>query len=76
MIERAIAAATHGRYLVAPAAGGGPAPLLIGFHGYGEPAEAQLDRLRAIPGVERWTVVAIQGLHRFYQQEKPARAGT
>ncbi len=34
-----IAAATHGRYLVARADGPGPAPLLVGFHGYGEHAE-------------------------------------
>jgi predicted esterase len=44
------------------------AGLLVGFHGYAEGAEAQLTRLRAIPGSDRWTLVAIQGLHRFYQR--------
>jgi predicted esterase len=41
--------------------------MLIGFHGYAENAEAQLERLRAIPGGERWLRVSIQALHRFYQ---------
>ena len=68
MIERTIAAATHGRYLVEPPASNGAAPLLVGFHGYAEGAETQLDRLRAIPGADRWRLVAIQGLHRFYQR--------
>lgn len=40
--------------------------MLVGFHGYGEDAEAQLERLRSIPGSERWLIVSIQGLHRFY----------
>jgi hypothetical protein len=41
--------------------------MLVGFHGYAESADVQLDRLRAIPGTERWLLVSIQGLHRFYQ---------
>jgi predicted esterase len=68
VIERAIAAATHGRYLVAPPEHDRPSPMLVGFHGYGEGAEAQLERLRSIPGAERWVIVSIQGLHRFYQR--------
>jgi predicted esterase len=66
-LTRTIETTTHGRYLVVPAAGG-PAPLLVGFHGYAEPADAHLDRLRLIPGVERWTIVCVQGLHRFYER--------
>lgn len=42
--------------------------MLVGFHGYAENAEVQLERLRAIPGSSRWLVVSIQGLHRFYQR--------
>ena len=42
--------------------------MLVGFHGYAEGAGAQLTRLREIPGSDRWTLVAIQGLHRFYQR--------
>ena len=68
MIERTIAAGTHGRYLIEPPSAAGPAPMLVGFHGYGEGADAQLERMRRIPGADRWLLVAIQGLHRFYQR--------
>ena len=67
---RTIAVGTHGRYLVAAptgSAGSTGAPLLVGFHGYAEEAELQLERLRAIPGADRWLVASIQGLHRFYR---------
>jgi predicted esterase len=66
--ERIIKAAVRGRYLSIPATTPGPAPLLLGFHGYAEDAEAQLDRLRSIPGSDRWLTVSIQALHRFYQR--------
>ena len=68
MIERSISTGTHGRYLVVPPASAGPAPIVMGFHGYAEGAEAQLERLRAIPGTERWLLVSVQGLNRFYQR--------
>ena len=42
--------------------------MLIGFHGYAEAAEAQLARLQAIPGAERWLAVSVQALNRFYQR--------
>ncbi len=67
MIERSIVVNTHGRYLVVPPADV-PAGVLVGFHGYAEGAGLQLERLRAIPGSDRWVLVAIQGLHRFYQR--------
>ena len=67
MIERHVQTPTHGRYLVRPPDIRDPAPTLVGFHGYAESAEVQLDRLRAVPGTERWLLVSIQGLHRFYQ---------
>ena len=70
MIERAIATGTHGRYLIEPPASAGPAPLLVGFHGYGEGADTQLERMRRIPGAEGWRLVSIQGLHRFYQRRE------
>ena len=63
-----IAATTHGRYLVARAVGPGPAPLLVGFHGYGEHAERHLAELDRIPGSTRWTRVAVQALHRHYSE--------
>jgi predicted esterase len=68
VIERTIATAVHGRYLTIPAVASGPAPILVGFHGYGEDAETQLERLRAIPGSDRWLLVSIQALHRFYER--------
>jgi predicted esterase len=42
--------------------------MLVGFHGYAEDAEEQLERLRAIPESTRWICVSIQALHRFYQR--------
>ena len=46
---------------------GSPRGLLVGFHGYLENAEIQMERLAGIPGVEAWTLVSVQGLHRFYK---------
>jgi predicted esterase len=68
VIEHAIPSGTHGRFLIEPPASSGPAPVLIGFHGYGEGADAQLERMRRVPGADRWVLVSIQGLHRFYQR--------
>ena len=48
MTEHVVETVTHGRYLLE-----GPpdaALLVAGFHGYGESAEAQLERLRRLPG--------------------------
>jgi predicted esterase len=68
VVARVLLTQTHGRYLVVPSATRGPAPILVGFHGYGEGADTHLDRLRAIDGSEQWLLVSIQGLHRFYQR--------
>lgn len=69
--ERTISVGSHGRYLIAlpdaARSAADDAPLLVGFHGYGEDPELQLDRLRAIPDASRWLIVSIQGLHRFYR---------
>lgn len=81
--DRSISVTTHGRYLVAAAAhfaAAAPAPpdrsldlpVLIGFHGYGEDASTHLTRLQAIPGVDRWLIVSVQGLHRFYERKSGA----
>src|SRR5688500_13691144 len=64
MTTHHIEARVHGRYLVERGGDGG---LLIGFHGYGETAEAHIAELLKIPGVDQWTVVAIQALHPFYK---------
>jgi predicted esterase len=58
---------THGRVLVRAASEVPGAGLLVGFHGYAETAGIQLERLAAIPGADAWTVVAVQGLNRFYR---------
>ncbi|HEV7500620.1 MAG TPA: dienelactone hydrolase family protein [Vicinamibacteria bacterium] len=63
---RSIAATTHGHYLVEAPQERGPHPLLVGFHGYGETAEAHLTQLRRIPGSSRCVLVSVQGLHLFY----------
>ena len=68
MDARTIATRTHGRYVVAPPADGGTAPVLVGFHGYAESAEHALARLSSSDETARWLRVAIQGLNRFYQR--------
>src|SRR6185436_5052168 len=59
MESRAIATLIHGTYLVEPAtppweAPAEGAPLLVGFHGYGENAAIHLAELGRIPGSGRW----------------------
>ena len=41
--------------------------MVVGFHGYMENAEIQMARLTTLPGAERWTLISVQGLHRFYK---------
>ena len=60
---RTIGATVHGRYLVRS---GPPERLLVGFHGYAENAERHIVEMTRIPGVENWTVAAVQALHPFY----------
>jgi len=61
-----IAAITHGRYLVHRGDAGEGAPLLVGFHGYGENAERHLEQLRRIEGAGEWLLCAVGALHPFY----------
>jgi predicted esterase len=56
---------THGRVLVQDAVDA--AAVIVGFHGYMEDAGTQMRRLADIAGAERWTLVSVQGLHRFYR---------
>ena len=60
-----LATTIHGRVLVREAAD--PIAAVVGSHGYMESAEIQMARLEALPGSERWTLIAVQGLHRFYR---------
>jgi predicted esterase len=64
---QSIAVTTHGRYLVDSPPVGQSRGLIVSFHGYAESAETALGRLQAIPGSAQWTLVSIQGLHRFYR---------
>lgn len=64
--RRTIPATTVGAYLISAPDDPGPAPLLVGFHGYGQNAAACLDELRRIPDSSGFRVVAIEALHRFY----------
>jgi predicted esterase len=66
--EREIAAQVHGRYLLDAPADPAGAPLLVGFHGYGENADRHLEELRRIPGSSRWALCAVQALHPFYNR--------
>jgi predicted esterase len=59
---------THGRVLVRSARAAAARGVLVGFHGYGESAAAQMTRLEAMPGAAAWTLVSIQALHRFYDR--------
>lgn len=65
---RHIAARVHGRYLVETPSRVEGAPLLVGFHGYGENAERHLEELRRIPGASRLVLCAVQALHPFYNR--------
>ena len=60
-----IATTTHGRVLVRQSTD--PTAVVVGFHGYMENAEIQMERLETLPGSERWTLISVQGLHRFYK---------
>jgi predicted esterase len=58
---------THGRMLVREARAAASRGLLVGCHGYMENAAIQMARLAAIPESSGWTLVSLQGLHRFYR---------
>ena len=73
---RTIDARTCGQYLVDPPEVVGPAPLLIGFHGYGENAERHLEALRRLPGASQWLIVSVDALHRFYRSQNGAVIGS
>jgi predicted esterase len=62
-----IATPTHGRVIVRAARAAASRGLLVGFHGYMETAEIQMERLAGIPGASTWTHVSVQGLHCFYR---------
>ena len=63
---RLVPAVAHGRVLVREAHGTALG-VLVGFHGYGESAEIQMERLESIRDGSNWTLVSVQALHRFYR---------
>lgn len=63
---RLVATPTHGRVLIRHAEHD-PRGLLVGFHGYMENADVQMQRLEAIPGAAQWTLASVQALNRFYR---------
>jgi predicted esterase len=65
-----VEARTHGRVLVRPSRVSPPGPLLVGFHGYAETAEAHLAEIERIAGVDAWLVAAVQALHPFYTRQQ------
>jgi predicted esterase len=87
VIIHTIETRTHGRYLVDCVDARDLAPMLVGFHGYGETAEHMLTNLRALargdaaarpdePGgaVSDWCLVSVQALHRFYTRSQEVAA--
>lgn len=62
-----LATRIHGRYLLRRAEGSARGTLL-GFHGYGETAEAHMQELERIPGLDDWDLVAVNALHQFYRR--------
>jgi predicted esterase len=56
---------THGRVLIRE--GATRSAVVLGFHGYSENAEIQMERLAGLPGADAWTLISVQGLHRFYR---------
>ncbi|HUP49048.1 MAG TPA: phospholipase [Thermoanaerobaculia bacterium] len=65
MEVRTVEAVVHGRVLYEHRS---DERLLAGFHGYGENAERHILDLQKIPGIESWSVAAIQALHPFYSR--------
>lgn len=65
-----IAATTHGRVLVKHPSTPGPWPAIVGFHGYGQNASHILADLERLPHSDRWLLVGVQGLHRFYAPDQ------
>lgn len=63
MQTNTIATSVHGRFLHVDRGG---ERLVIGFHGYGEAASTHLAELEKLPGIERWSLIAVQALHPFY----------
>lgn len=67
---RTIGTTLHGRYLLERLGDAPSRLLLVGFHGYAQNAQAILEPMRAIAPPAGATLVAVQGLHRFYSRSQ------
>jgi predicted esterase len=76
VLRRTIPATTVGAYLVSAPGDSRRAPLLVGFHGYGQNAEVCLADLERIPGSSAFVLVAVQALHRFYDRKHSEVVGS
>ena len=68
MKSLSIETTVHGRVLVEEVTKPPAEGFLVVFHGYGQSADEALADTRRIVGVDRWTIVALQALHRFYSR--------
>ena len=66
MRELLLETPTHGRVLVIDPAEMPARGTLVGFHGYGQSADTMLQELQRIPGADKWRLVSVQALNRFY----------
>lgn len=66
-VSERVVARTTGRFHLVPGAPG--APLLVGFHGYGQVAGAQLRELVQLPDLDGWSLAAVEALHPFYTRQ-------
>jgi predicted esterase len=69
--EHLIPTTVHGRYLVRA---GDPARLLVGFHGYAQTADIQMEEMEQIAGAGEWALVSVQALHPFYNRNQETGA--
>jgi predicted esterase len=71
MNVRHVTTSVHGRVLYERR---NPARLLVGFHGYAQTAEIHMADLQTIPGIEDWSLAAVQALHPFYTRSETTGA--
>ena len=60
---------THGRVVIRDAVSAPARGVIAAFHGYAQSAEMLLRDLEGIAGIDRWTIVSVQGLHRYYTRD-------
>lgn len=66
---------THGRVLVQDPEAGEPTGTFLVCHGYAQTADEALSDALLIPGIDRWRIAAVQGLHCFYARDERVVAG-